>query len=53
MKDKPKPKKVIDLFDEDDEDGDIFSEKLSAPAPAQSKKEVVEDQGKPPDKKVL
>lgn len=52
VKDKPKPKKVVDLFDEEDEDGDIFSEKSSAPAPAQNKKEVVEEQGKPPDKKV-
>ncbi|XP_026210937.1 WASH complex subunit 2 isoform X3 [Anabas testudineus] len=51
-KDKPKPKKVVDLFDEDDDDGDIFSEKFSAPPPAQSKKEVVEEQGKPPDKKM-
>lgn len=49
---KPKPKKAIDLFDEDDEDGDIFSEKYSAPAPAQSKKEVVEEQVKHPEKKV-
>lgn len=52
VKEKPKPKKVIALFDEDDEDGDIFNEKLSAPTPAQSKKEAVEEQGKPPDKKV-
>ncbi|KAM7385589.1 hypothetical protein PAMP_001666 [Pampus punctatissimus] len=49
---KPKPKKTIDLFDEDDEDGDIFSEKYSAPTPAQSKKEVVEEQVKPPEKKM-
>ncbi|XP_041803233.1 WASH complex subunit 2 isoform X3 [Chelmon rostratus] len=49
---KPKPKKAIDLFDEDDEDGDIFSEKYSAPAPAQSKKEVVEEQVKHPEKKM-
>lgn len=49
---KPKPKKTIDLFNEDDEDGDIFSEKYSAPTPAQSKKEVVEEQVKPPEKKV-
>ncbi|XP_040906025.1 WASH complex subunit 2 [Toxotes jaculatrix] len=47
-KEKPKPKKAIDLFDEDDEDGDIFS----APTPAQSKKEVVEEQAKPPEKKM-
>lgn len=48
---KPKPKKAIDLFDEDDDDGDIFSEKYSAPTPAQIKKEVVEEQIKPPEKK--
>ncbi|XP_044069707.1 WASH complex subunit 2 isoform X2 [Siniperca chuatsi] len=47
---KPKPKKAIDLFD--DEDGDIFSEKYSAPTPAQSKKEVVEEQVKHPEKKM-
>lgn len=47
---KPKPKKALDLFDEDDEDGDIFSEKYSAPA--QSKKEVVDEQVKQPEKKV-
>ncbi|XP_068578357.1 WASH complex subunit 2 isoform X2 [Cebidichthys violaceus] len=47
-----KPKKAVDLFDEDDDDGDIFSEKYSAPAPAQSKKEVVEEQVKPPAKKM-
>ncbi|XP_070771626.1 WASH complex subunit 2 [Enoplosus armatus] len=49
---KPKPKKAIDLFDEDDEDGDIFSEKYSVPTPAQSKKEVVEEQVKHPEKKM-
>ncbi|XP_044228878.1 WASH complex subunit 2 isoform X5 [Thunnus albacares] len=49
---KPKPKKAIDLFDEDDDDGDIFSEKYSAPTPAQIKKEVVEEQIKPPEKKM-
>ena len=49
---KPKPKNAIDLFDDDDDDGDIFSEKYSAPTPAQSKKEVVEEQVKPPEKKV-
>lgn len=52
VKEKHKPKKTIDLFDDDEEDGDIFSEKFSAPALAQSEKEVVEEQGKPPDKKV-
>ncbi|TNN75259.1 WASH complex subunit FAM21 [Liparis tanakae] len=46
-----KPKKAIDLFDEeDDDDGDIFSEKFSAPA--QSQKEVVEEQIKQPEKKM-
>ncbi|XP_053188839.1 WASH complex subunit 2 isoform X1 [Scomber japonicus] len=49
---KPKPKNAIDLFDDDDDDGDIFSEKYSAPTPAQSKKEVVEEQVKPPEKKM-
>ena len=47
---KPKPKKAIDLFEDDDEDGDIFSEKFSAPA--QSKKEGAEEQVKQPEKKV-
>lgn len=51
-KEKPKPQKATDLFDEDDEDGDIFSEKYSTPPPAQSKKEAVEEQTKPPEKKV-
>ncbi|XP_071336712.1 WASH complex subunit 2 isoform X3 [Trachinotus anak] len=51
-KEKPKPKKAIDLFDEDDEDGDIFSDKYSTPTPAQSKKEVVEEQAKPPERKM-
>lgn len=49
---KPKPKKAIDLFDDDDEDGDIFSAKYSVPTPAQSKKEGVEEQVKYPEKKV-
>uniref|UniRef100_UPI0037E78F96 WASH complex subunit 2 isoform X2 n=1 Tax=Semicossyphus pulcher TaxID=241346 RepID=UPI0037E78F96 len=49
---KPKPKRAVDLFDEDDEDGDIFSEKNSVPAPAQSKKEVVEEPVKHPEKKM-
>ncbi|KAF7650000.1 hypothetical protein LDENG_00132330 [Lucifuga dentata] len=47
---KPKPKKALDLFDEDDEDGDIFNEKYSATTVAQ--KEVVEEQNKPPAKKM-
>ncbi|XP_074501953.1 WASH complex subunit 2 isoform X3 [Sebastes fasciatus] len=47
-----KPKKAVDLFDEDNEDGDIFSEKYSVSTPAQSKKEVVEEQVKPPEKKM-
>lgn len=51
-KEKPKPKRAVDLFDEDDEDGDIFSDKYSVPTPAQSKKEAVEEQAKPPEKKV-
>lgn len=50
-KDKPKSKTAIDLFDEDD-DGDIFGNKYNAPTPAQSKKEVVVEQPKPPEKKV-
>lgn len=49
---KPKPKKTIDLFDDDDEDSDIFSEKFSTPTPAQSKKEMVEEQVKHPEKKL-
>ncbi|GLD65051.1 SMC5-SMC6 complex localization factor protein 2-like isoform X3, partial [Lates japonicus] len=51
-KEKPKPKRAVDLFDEDDEDGDIFSDKYSVPTPTQSKKEVVEEQAKPPEKKM-
>lgn len=51
-KEKPKPKTTIDLFYEDDEDGDIFSDKHSVPVPAQSKKEAVVEQAKPPEKKV-
>lgn len=51
-KEKPKAKKAIDLFDEDDEDGDIFSEKLNASTLPQSKKEVAEEQLKPPEKKL-
>lgn len=46
MQEKPKPKTHIDLFDDEEEDGDIF--KGSAPTSNQSKKEVVE---KPPEKK--
>ena len=51
-KEKPKPKMAVDLFDEDDEDGDIFSNKYSVPTPAQSKEVVLEEQTKPPEKKV-
>lgn len=50
---KPKPKKAIDLFDDvEDEDGDIFGDKHSAPAVTQAKKEVEAEQVKPPEKKV-
>ncbi|XP_035028958.1 WASH complex subunit 2 isoform X3 [Hippoglossus stenolepis] len=51
-KEKPKPKKAIDLFDGDDEDVDIFGNKHSAPVPAPSKKEAVVEQAKPPEKKM-
>lgn len=47
---KVKPKKPIDLFADDDEDGDIFSEKYSAPTT--SKKEAEKQQTKQPEKKV-
>lgn len=47
---KPKPKKSIDLFDDDDEEGDIFGTKYSVTA--QSKKGGDEEQIKPPEKKV-
>ncbi|XP_010768204.1 WASH complex subunit FAM21 isoform X1 [Notothenia coriiceps] len=47
-----KTPKAVDLFDEDDDGGDIFSEKSSAPTPAQSKKEVVEEQVKQPERKM-
>lgn len=50
MQEKPKLKKAVDLFD--DEDGeDIFNEKYS-PQPTQSKKEVVEEKKKSSEKKV-
>ncbi|KAM4607796.1 WASH complex subunit 2A [Polymixia lowei] len=52
---KSKPKKAMDLFgedNEDDEDGDIFSKNASALPPSQGKKEVVEEQVKPPEKKM-
>lgn len=45
-----KTKTPIDLFANDDEDGDIFSEKFSAPA--QSKKDAAAESGKHPEKKV-
>ncbi|XP_047459603.1 WASH complex subunit 2 isoform X2 [Mugil cephalus] len=48
-----KPKKAIDLFDDvEDEDGDIFGDKYSAPTPTQAKKEVEVEQVKPPEKKM-
>ncbi|KAF3842086.1 hypothetical protein F7725_024037 [Dissostichus mawsoni] len=47
-----KTPKAVDLFDEDDDGGDIFSEKSSALTPAQSKKEVVEEQVKQPERKM-
>ncbi|XP_034040237.1 WASH complex subunit 2 isoform X2 [Thalassophryne amazonica] len=45
-----KPKKAIDLFDEDEEHGDIFSDKYSASN--QNKKEDAEAKAKPPEKKM-
>lgn len=45
-----KTKTPIDLFADDDEDGDIFSEKFSAPA--QSKKDIAAESGQHPEKKV-
>lgn len=47
---KVKPKKPIDLFADDDEDSDIFSEKYSAPTV--SKKEAEKQQTKQLEKKV-
>lgn len=47
---KSKPKKAIDLF-EDDEDGDIFANN-SAPTPSQSKTEAEGAQVKAPEKKM-
>ncbi|KAJ4948445.1 hypothetical protein JOQ06_019979 [Pogonophryne albipinna] len=47
-----KTPKAVDLFDEYDDGGDIFSEKSSAPTPTQSKKEVVEEQVKQPERKM-
>lgn len=49
---KTKSKTAIDLFHDDDEDGDIFSEKYSASNPTPNKNVVVEEQDKPPEKKV-
>ena len=54
---KSKTKKVADLFlgdgDDDEEDeGDIFSEKSAVQPPVLNKKEVVEEGAKPPEKKV-
>ncbi|XP_029691529.1 WASH complex subunit 2 isoform X3 [Takifugu rubripes] len=45
-----KTKTPIDLFADDDEDGDIFSEKFSAPA--QSKKDIAAESGQHPEKKM-
>ncbi|KAM6915944.1 WASH complex subunit 2A [Xenentodon cancila] len=54
VQEKPKPKKAIDLFDdEDEEDGDIFNDKYSAPPSTQSKKEVVKENVKPAVSKIL
>ncbi|XP_055018428.1 WASH complex subunit 2A-like [Boleophthalmus pectinirostris] len=50
VKEKPKPKKAVDLFDDEDEDGDLFSHKSSSTP--QSKKEAEEPQVKPPEKKI-
>lgn len=45
-----KTRKSVDLFADDDEDGDIFSEKYSTPA--QSKKDGAAEPTKHPEKKV-
>ncbi|KAM9804220.1 WASH complex subunit 2C [Neosynchiropus ocellatus] len=45
-----KQRKTVDLFAEDDEDGDIFGEKNRAPA--STKKAPVEEHLKPPEKKM-
>lgn len=45
-----KTKKSVDLFAEDDEDGDIFSQKFSTAA--QSKKDGAAELPKHPEKKV-
>lgn len=47
---KTRGKKAVDLFADDDEDGDIFSEKQSAPAT--SKKEAEKEQPKVAEKRV-
>ncbi|KAF7220000.1 transcript variant X7 [Nothobranchius furzeri] len=53
VQEKSKPKRPIDLFDdEDDEDGDIFSSKHSIQTPAQTQREVVEEKEKPPERKM-
>lgn len=49
VQEKPKPKTHIDLFDDEEEDGDIF--KGSAPTSTQTKKEVLDKMEKPPEKK--
>lgn len=50
QQEKARAKKPIDLFADDDEDGDIFSEKQSAPAA--SKKEAEKEQPKQAEKRV-
>lgn len=50
QQEKARPKKPIDLFADDDEDGNIFSEKQSVPAT--SKKEAEKEQPKQAEKKV-
>uniref|UniRef100_A0A096MD77 WASH complex subunit FAM21-like n=1 Tax=Poecilia formosa TaxID=48698 RepID=A0A096MD77_POEFO len=53
VQEKAKLKNSIDLFDDEDDDGDIFSGKFKAATPTQSKKEPEEEKDKPPEKKVF